>query len=273
MDLSICIVNYRTDKELKCCLESIKKITKGISFEVIRIDNSKDNKWYSGGNNLALSKAKGEYMLFLNPDCYLIENSLAKMLDWMNKHPEVGACEPRQVYDDGGIAPTGSLLPVWWADLVELTELSRWFGSVGRLGGLGRLGKIREIRQEDLNRNENWQTEVVSGATMMVRKEVLDQIGRFDEQLKLYYTDVDLCRRILNAGFEVWHLGELSLGHSTRKSTEKIKWDELYDIYAGDARNYYLKWGDRIGGTMLFLAMKINKLIVKVGKRLWRLGR
>ena len=85
MDLSICIVNYRTDKELKCCLESIKKITKGISFEVIRIDNSKDNKWYSGGNNSALAKAKGEYVLFLNPDCYFTENSLVKIVGLRSK--------------------------------------------------------------------------------------------------------------------------------------------------------------------------------------------
>ena len=270
MDLSICIVNYLADKELKRCLASISKFTKGISFEVIVIDNSKDNKWYSGGNNSALAKAKGEYVLFLNPDCYFTENSLVKMVGWMNKHPEVGACEPRQVYDDGRIAPTGSLLPVWWVDGVELTGLSRLFGSVGRLGGLGRLGKIREIRQEGLDRRENWRTEVISGAAMMARKKILEQIDGFDEKLKLYYTDVDLCRRILNAGFEVWHLGEFSLGHSTRKSTEKIKWDELYDIYAKDARNYYKKWGEGIGGIALFLAMKVNKAILKIAHALMR---
>lgn len=273
IDVSICIVNYMTDEELKRCLSSIKKFTKGISFEVIVIDNSTDNKWFSGGNNLALRRAKGKYVLFLNPDCYLTGNVLEKMVGWMDSHPEIGIVEPRQIYDNGQIAPTGSLLPVWWADAVELTELSRWFGSVGRLGRLGRLGKIREIRQEGLDRLENWRTEIVSGAAMMVRKSVLDEIGGFDERLKLYYTDVDLCRRIINSGFEIWHLGKFSLGHSTRKSTGKLKWDELYDIYAQDAWNYYRKWGEGIGGAILFLTMNLNKLIVKSGKRLGRLGK
>lgn len=263
MDLSVCIVDYKTHKELNRCLASIAKFTKGISFEVISIDNSKDNKWYSGGNNLALARAKGKYILFLNPDCYLTENSLAKLVGWMDKHPKAGASEPRQVYDNKQIAPTGSLLPVWWVDGVELTELSRLLGSVGRSGGLGRLGKIREIRQEIFDRRENWRTEVVSGAAMMARKSVLDEIGEFDESLKLYYTDVDLCRRILNAGFEIWHLGEFKLGHSTRRSTGKIKWDELYDIYARDARIYYRKWGEGAGGAILFFMMKINKMILK----------
>jgi GT2 family glycosyltransferase len=264
IDLTICIVNYKADKELKRCLGSIKKFAKGISFEVIVIDNSKDNKWYSGGNNQALVRARGKYVLFLNPDCYLTENVLAELVGWMDKHPKAGVSEPRQVYDNGRIAPTGSLLPVWWVDGVELTELSRFFGSVGRLGGLGRLGKIKDTRQEDLDRRENWRTEVVSGAAMLARKSVLDKIGGFDERLKLYYTDVDLCRRILEAGFEIWHVGEFQIGHSTRKSTSKLKWDELYDIYAGDARSYYRKWGNGIGGAILFLAMKINKAILKI---------
>ena len=125
-DLSICIVNYKADKELKRCLDSIKKFTKGISFEVIVIDNSLDNKWYSGGNNLALARAKGKYILFLNPDCYLTYDILSKFVSWMDKHPKVGASEPRQIYDNGGIAPTGSLLPVWWVDGVELTILNKW---------------------------------------------------------------------------------------------------------------------------------------------------
>lgn len=269
-NLSICIVNYKANKELKRCLASISKFTKGMSYEVIVIDNSKDNKWYPGGNNLALVNAKGKYILFLNPDCYLTENSVANMADWMDKYQNVGACEPQQVYDNGEIAPTGSLLPVWWMDGVELTGLSKWFGSVGRRGAVRDFRVFREFRQSDNNRGKNWRTEVVSGAAMMVRKMVLDQMGGFDEKLKLYYTDVDLCRRILNAGFEVWHLGEFSLGHSTRKSTEKMKWNDVYDIYAEDARNYYKKWGEGVGGTVLFLAMKINKVILKITHTLMR---
>ena len=104
------------------------------------------------------------------------------------------------------------------------------------------------------------------------QKKVLENLDGFDEKLKLYYTDVDLCRRILSAGFEIWHLGKFSLGHSTRKSTDKLKWDELYDIYAQDGLNYYSKWGQKSEGKILLVAMKLNKLIVRVGKGLGGLG-
>lgn len=302
MDLSICIVNYKADLELKRCLASIKKFTKGISFEIIVIDNSKDNRWYSGGNNQALAKSKGRYVLFLNPDCWLENDAISDLVVWMDNHLKVGAVEPRQMYETGETAPTGSLLPRWWVDAVELTILNRWApkyvsfiswssstqpksatSGFGRTGDFflrkkpgpseeidGVLSGMMKYRQVDKNRMENWQTEVISGAAMMVRKSVLDEIGGFDERLKLYYTDVDLCRRILDAGFEVWHLGKFSLGHSTRKSTGQLKWDELYDIYAQDAWNYYRKWGEGVGGGVLFTAMKINKLILKIIHALMR---
>ena len=61
-----------------------------------------------GGNNLALARAKGKYILFLNPDCYLTYDILSKFVGWMDKHPKVGASEPRQIHDNGKIAPTGS---------------------------------------------------------------------------------------------------------------------------------------------------------------------
>lgn len=265
MDLSICIVNYKAGMELKRCLASISEFTRGLDHETIVIDNSQNNRWFSGGNNLALKQAKGRYILFLNPDCYLKDDALEKLVRWMDKHPGIGAGEPRQVYDDGKIAPTGSLLPVWWVDIVELTELSRWFGSVGRKGILREFRGFREFRQMDKDRGKNWQTEVISGAAMMVRKSVLDKIGGFDEQLKLYYTDVDLCRRILAADYQVWHVGEFKVGHSTRRSTGRIKWDNLYDIYARDGLNYYSKWGQKLGGKILFGAMKVNKAILQIG--------
>ena len=91
IDVSVCIVNYKTDEELKRCVESIKKFTEGVSYEIIVIDNSADNRWYSGGNNLAAARAKGRYVLFLNPDCWLENDSLSELVSFMDNHPQAGA--------------------------------------------------------------------------------------------------------------------------------------------------------------------------------------
>ena len=265
VDVSICIVNYKADKELERCVKSIKKFTKGVKWEIIVVDNSADNKWYSGGNNLTLGRAKGKYILFLNPDCWLKNDALMELVKFMDNRPRVGAIEPRQVYESGEIAPTGSLIPKWWIDVVEMTALSRFFGRLGDLGYLGRVGKFKEIdkyRQIEFDRRKNWRTEIISGASMMVTKEALSQVGGFDERLKLYYTDVDLCRRIIKAGFEIWHVGETVIKHKTRGSTSKLPWDRINLIYAGDGREYYRKWGDKIGGEILYSAMKANGIVI-----------
>lgn len=270
MDVYVCIVNYKTDKELKKCVESIKKFTKGVSYEVIVIDNSEDNRWYSGGNNLAVEQARGRYVLFLNPDCWLENDAIAELVNFMDKHSNVGAAEPRQAYESGEAAPTGSLLPKWWIDTVEMTGLSGLFGrlgSLGILGRLGRLGKFGELdkyRQIQFDRKRNFKTDVISGAAMMARREVLDKIGGFDENLKLYYTDVDLCRRIKRDGWEIWHVGETAVRHTTRASTSKLPWDRLNLIYAADGLEYYRKWGEGIGGKILYWGMKGNSIIIKI---------
>lgn len=270
VDVSVCIVNYKADKELKRCLESVKKFTKGVNYEIIVIDNSVDNRWYSGGNNLAADRAKGRYLFFVNPDVYFTNDAISDLVWWMDKHPRAGAAEPRQMYENEEIAATGSLLPKWWIDAVEMTAASKLFGRLGRLGilgELGRLGKFGELdkyRQIRFDRSQNFKTEVISGAAMMVRKKILDKIGGFDEKLKLYYTDVDLCRRIRLAGWEIWHIGEIWLRHKTRGSTSKLPWDRLNLIYAGDGREYYRKWGEGIGGEILYFLMRANSSIIKI---------
>ena len=264
IDVSICIVNYKADKDLRRCVESIKKFTKGVSYETIVIDNSVDNKWYSGGNNLALGRAGGEYVLFLNPDCWLENDAVTGLVNFMDKQPRVGAAEPRQVYASGETAPTGSLLPVWWIDVVEMTGLWKWFGRLNESGRSGRSGWLDRYRQADKDRRKNWETEVVSGAAMMVRKEILDQVGGFDERLRMYYTDVDLCRRIKRDGWEIWHIGEISVRHTTRGSTSKLPWDSVNLIYATDGLEYYRKWGEGLGGEIFYWMMKANRRIIKI---------
>lgn len=283
IDVSICIISFDTKDYLDRCLFSLYKLTKGITFEIIVIDNASPdrsaemvkkkfprvrlvrnntNRWFSGANNQATKKAKGEYIFFLNPDTWISENVINDLKEWMDHHPDVGACEPRQIGSDGHIAPTGSLLNRWWIDLIELTALSRLFGSVGRIGIFKKPRAIRLFRQKEKNREKDWQTEVASGAAFFSRAEAIRKAEGFNERLKLYYTDTDLCRKLILDGWSIWHVGRFSLFHSLSVSTSKLSWKERSNIYTNDARTYYGLMGKTAQSWILYIAMTLHSRVV-----------
>lgn len=285
LEVSICIVSYQTRAHLKKCLSSIYRFTKNITFEVIVVDNgsgdgsgdmvrvqfpkvrfveNKNNKWFAGANNQAVRIAKGTYLFFLNSDTWITTNVICSLKEWMDKHPSVGACEPQQIDEQKKIAPTGSKLNVWWIDVLELTVLSRLFGSVGRIGLLKKPKGTLEFRQEKERREENWSTEVVSGAAFFSRTAAIRKVGGFNERLKLYYTDTDLCRKLIREDWTIWHVGKYFLYHSLSVSTSQLSWEERSSIYAGDARTYYGVVGKPIQGWMLYIMMMLSSRFVAV---------
>lgn len=276
INLSICIVSYNTRDYLRRCLKAIYRYTKQINFEVIVVDNAssdgsshmvakefrqvilvenKRNLWYSGGNNEALKRATGKYVLFFNSDAYLVNNAFKDLLLWLEAHPQVGLIEPRQIGDDEHIAPTGSMLnqPAW--DAIEMTLLNKllwwWPG-------------LHWFRQTRNDRRDNWPTEVISGAALLGRKKLIIDVGGFDERLKLYYTDVDLCRKILSAGREIWHVGEVSVNHTLSASTSQLAWKEKNEIHAADADAYYHLIGRSLAGWILSMLIRLNGRLVEI---------
>lgn len=279
IDVSVIIVSWNVRDKLIRCLRSIFRFTRGVKFEVVVVDNSSaddtveavtdlfpqaklikniTNRWYSGGNNQGAARAKGKYLFFVNPDAYLKSDAITDLVGWMDRDPLAAAAEPLQLSDTGAILPTGSKLNSPWLDLVELTFLSRLLGNVWRRGKILTLGSIRRFRYSETDRRKNWKTEIVSGAAMMVRKDIFHSVGGFAEELKLYYTDTDLCRRIILAGKEVWHLGKIQIVHSLSASTGKLSPKYKNQIFAGDARKYYRLAGKTFAGELLYLSMLIN---------------
>lgn len=273
-DVSVCIVSFNTRDYLRRCLESIYANTKGISFEVIVVDNASsddsaemvrqkfsqahliqntDNRWYSGANNQAIRQSSGRNLFILNPDAYIETNSIAKLFAWLDCHPKAGVIEPLQLSDVGEVAPTGSLLNQPLTDCIELTALSRW--------GSGLPG-VRKFRLTEKSRFRTWQCQVVSGAALLARREAVLGVGGFDEQLKLYYTDVDLCRKMIAAGWGIWHVGECCVRHSLSVSTSRLTWKERNKIYAADAETYYRQIGKPVQGRLLARLMILNQWMI-----------
>src|SRR3989344_1721221 len=275
--LTVSIVSYNTRALLRRCLASIFKHTKDISFEVIVIDNAstdgsaqmvernfpkvkliknKANRWYTGANNQGLRTAKGKYFLILNSDIFLKNNAGKRMVEYLDKNPRVGALEPLQFYENGRVVKTGSRHNRIWWDLTELTLLHRVFAP------------RPYFRMSHFNRRKIFKAEVICDAVMLVRTALLKKINGYDEKLKLYYTENDLCRQIQNRGFTTVHLGKASVWHRVSASTDKAGWKIISGIYAADARAYYLKYLSWFSAQFLYWVIKLNNFIVR-GKSIW----
>lgn len=279
MDITISIVTYNTRDLLKRCLKSIIRHTKGVSFEVIVVDNAsvdgtiemvkkefpqvklianKSNKFFAKANNQAFKKAKGTYILILNSDTYFVDNSIKKMFDYMEQNPKVGACDGIEVYEDGNIMDSGSTFST---PLIDFYELS-WFGT-----RMANKKMINTYRISNKKRTETFSIDVGCDAFLMVPKKVIEKIGGYDDRFDLYYTENDLCLRIKKLGFVIMHFAGAKVVHKVSASVASMGWRKT-DIYYNDLLRYYQKHGYKITGMALFFLLKFEESVFQIRDKL-----
>ena len=234
VDISIIIVTWNSHKFIKECLDSIFSQEK-VDFEVFVVDNNSwdktseiirenypqvnfisnpKNLGYAKANNQALKLAQGKFILFLNPDTKLHSDALSKMLGFMLQNQEAAALGPQLLNPDGTIQPSCREFPRYSTLLWEFTGLSRLFPK-SKIFGAWRMGyfdhqKIREVDQP-------------MASALMVRKEVLDDLGFLDESFPMFFNDVDLCYRIRKADKKIFFYPEAKITHYKGKSIETVK--------------------------------------------------
>lgn len=237
MELSIVIVNFNTCQLLKDCLASVFNQTRDLDFEVLVVDNASNdnsvemvkkefptvklitnfkNLGFAKANNLALRQSRGEFILLLNSDTFVLDNAVTKMVKFMKENPDVGIVGPKLLNPDKSPQPSiGQFLNLWASFL--------WLIGAERLG-LTRSspGKIRE-------------TDWVSGACFMVRREVLTRVGLLDENFFMYLEEMELCYRAKNAGFKIYFYPEAQVLHLVRGSGERKQ--AILEIYK--SLNYF----------------------------------
>ncbi|RYD58238.1 MAG: glycosyltransferase [Sphingobacteriales bacterium] len=235
MKLSVIIVNYNVKYFLEVCLHSVYRAMQDIPGEVIVVDNNsaddscamvrqkfpqvvlienKDNTGFSRANNQGVAVAKGEYILFLNPDTVMPEDFLQKMIAYMDAHPKAGAIGPRLIDGKGQYAPDGKKsFPSLSVAIFKTTGLNRIFS---------KSPYFNKYYAVHIGEHETAAVEGLSGCCMMVRSALLPQIGgAFDEDYFMYCEDVDLCYRIQQAGYENIYYPEATLIHYKGESTKK----------------------------------------------------
>jgi hypothetical protein len=237
VELSIAIVSYNTREPLRRCLQSIRDHHGGLDLEVIVVDNgSRDgsvsmvrqvmpealvvepgwNTWFTGGNNLAIQKATGEYVWILNPDTVVVPGTLPTMLAYLRAHPRVGAVSCQMRFPDGRVQRTGSRMP-GYADLVLDYSI------LGLLLAPWRARRRARLRFAGWSRESTRPVEVVPGSNLMAPLALVRQVGAFDERFRLYFAEDDLCRRILDAGSDVHFVGDAVLVHEEGASVGQVR--------------------------------------------------
>ncbi len=237
MKVSIIIVNYNVRYFLEVCVDSVLKAVKGLAAEVIVVDNNsaddslqmlrdrfpqvirienRENTGFSRANNQGVAIAKGEYILFLNPDTVMPEDFFEKTVAYLDAHPGAGALGPRLIDGKGRFAPDAKKsFPTLSVALFKSSGINRLFP---------RSPYFNAYYAVHVGEWETAPVEVLSGCCMMVRQSVLAQTGgAFDEDYFMYCEDVDLSYRITKAGYQNIYFPEATLvhykGESTRKAT------------------------------------------------------
>jgi len=223
VDLSIIIVNWNTCGILRDCLASIRGSRGNMEIEVFVVDNdssdgsgemvkndfpevhlinSGENLGFGKANNLAIPKAEAPYILFLNPDTIVNHGVLDKMHAFLNEHPETGIVSCK-IYDETGCVAE---LPLQ----TEKTPFKRFFLEI--FFSTASASVIKKIFPSH-NPHESGYVKNLYGPCLMIRKEVLDEVGYFDEQFFMYAEDIDLCERIYKKGWRLYYISDVDIIH------------------------------------------------------------
>lgn len=254
IQLSIITVTWNSSSYIGAQIQSVMRACKNISYEQIVVDNASsddtpnrlksfvsvqyiqnlENKGFGYANNQAAKIAQGEYLLFLNPDMQLEEESLSTLYNWVKKYPRVGIAGIKLVDENGkfNIAAQPRRFPKLWEQLALIFKIPHIFPRL-----------FRSYFYNDFDPDKEREVDAVQGACMLVKKEVIDQLGfAFDPRYYIWYEDVDLCREVQRLGFQVVYTPVISavdfVGQSFKK--QKTLWKQIQ--FTRSMLIYFQKW-------------------------------
>ncbi|MBO6117695.1 MAG: glycosyltransferase [Bacteroidales bacterium] len=244
MKLSIVIVNYNVEYFLEHCLLSVRKAVKNIDTEIFVVDNNsvdgsvamlkskfpevklienKENVGFAKANNQAIRLSCGEYVLLLNPDTVVEEDTFVKCLDFMDKHPDAGGLGVKMIDGQGKILKESKRgFPTPWVCFCKMTGLTKIFPHSKKYCG---------YYMGHLPYNKTNEVDILAGAFMLMRKQALDKVGLLDETFFMYGEDIDLSYRITQGGYKNYYFADTSIIHYKGESTKKGSLNYVYTFY------------------------------------------
>lgn len=244
MDLTIIIVNYNVKDFLEQAIISIKKSCHNIEYELFVIDNASsdgsvelirkkfpeiklienlENKGFAVANNQAIKRAQGEYILLINPDTIVQEDTFSVILNFFKKHPECGMVGCKILNPDGSLQlACRRNFPTPWVAFTKIIGLSKLFPGSKFFG---------RYNLTYLDPDETYEVEAISGSFMFFRRKIVDDVGDLDESFFMYGEDLDWCFRIREAGWKIYYLPETKIIHFKGESSKKSDIDLILQFY------------------------------------------
>ena len=233
MELTVVIVNYRVKYLLEQTLRSVEQAMQGMEGEIIVVDNlsgddsiafsrelhpqvtfieNQENVGFARANNQAIMQARGKFTLILNPDTIITPRCLREGIEWMNTHPDCGAIGARMMDGNGVFLPESKRsFPTPWVSFCKIFGLSKLFPR-SPLFARYHLRYLSDLVPQCID--------ILSGAYMLCRTDVLQQLRGFDEDFFMYGEDIDLSYRIVKADYQNWFL-PTPMVHYKGESTHK----------------------------------------------------
>lgn len=228
--VSFLIVNYKVADLVHQSIQSIEEHVK-TPYEIIIVDNASEdgsveslmgyydhtrviaserNLGFGAGNNLAYKYAKGEYIFLLNPDTLLTDDSVDRMIAYLKNSSTTGLVAPKLLYEDGTLQRSIRKFYSYYGSLID----NRFMNPI-----IARFPQITKWLPGLIDHNKSQQIEWAKGAALLIKREVIEQIGLFDEDFWIYGEEMDLCYRIGEAGWDKIFLNSCSIIHLEGKST------------------------------------------------------
>jgi len=290
MDISIIIVSYNTKDYLRNCLSSFYNYLTGVVFEIIVVDNNSEdgspemvkrefpdvklilndgNYGFAKANNRGFEHSTGEFILFINSDCELKDDSIFKLLDYAKEHGDVGIAGPKLAYPDGTFQPSVGRFPSFYTEISDNLLISR----------IPFISRLFEGRYDRKCYSHTKEVDWITGACILVRREAYKEAGMFDERYFMYMEDIDLSKKMADKGWKViHHLGKSS--EQTLRNIVEIKCRSLQAYYREFLNKFNIVFINlsalvgytvRISAELLLIPFLGNRYVYKLKVFFWSL--
>lgn len=273
IDLSIVVLNWNVRDLLDRCLASLR--SDRCALEIIVVDNASrddsvalvrakyphatviantENRGFTGGNNQGIEASRGRYVMVLNPDTKVLGDALDRLAAYLDQHPAVGALGPQLLNPDRSIQSSRRRFPTLLTALFESTWLQ----------GLAPQRILTNYYMADVPPDQPHEVDWLNGACTVFRREVLDRVGLYDAQTFFMYSEeLDLCRRVKEAGWQIVYLPEAQVVHYVGQSSDQVV--AARHIYFQTSKvRYFRKWHGAFQANILRLWL--------LGQYVWQIG-
>ncbi|HIE09914.1 MAG TPA: glycosyltransferase family 2 protein [Armatimonadetes bacterium] len=275
-DLSVIIVNWNTTELLPPCVEAVRKASGGLKAEFIIVDNAsreppeegmlgpgvivlrnRRNLGYSVATNQGARLSKGEFLLLLNPDSRPLGDSIERLVSFARSRPEAGAVAPLLLNPDGSPQPSVRRFPTPLSLLLWGSGMTRLFPHLAR--------RLPYIEPPPSPGSPPRRVEQPMASALLLRKQAWEEVGGMDERFFLYFSDVDLCLRLLKHGWEIWLLPTALVEHEYGRSTNLARPKAVFHSHLG-AVLYFAKHskGAETAGAVLCSAVLLSLLPLRL---------